>query len=50
VPLSSRAELNDDFLLNFTKAVPLDFPSSLVNNFTLVMLPHEEKKSLISES
>lgn len=50
LPFNSRAALNDDFLENFTKAVPLDFPSSLVNNFTFVIFPHSLKKSLISLS
>lgn len=49
-PLSSRALLNDDFLENLTKAVPLDLPSSLVSSLTSRTFPHSLKKSLISLS
>lgn len=50
LPLSSIALLNEDFLENLTKAVPLDLPSSLVKSLTSVTFPHSLKKSLISLS
>jgi len=48
VPLSYKALLNEALLLNLTKAKPKDFPSTLVNNLTLMTLPKGLNKSSMS--
>ena len=50
IPLNSKDLFKADFLENFTKAIPFDFPSGLINRFTFKISPHYSNNCLMSES
>ena len=49
-PLRAKALSKDDLRLNLTKAIPLGFPSGLINKLMLMIYPHDSNISLTSLS